>query len=189
MAYEHEIVAMLAHPGYYEWKAHGIGFIKAYLDREKTVRLNIWHSRFIMPEITAMHTHPWGLRSQIVAGKLTNYRWDRVEGDSGPVFNEGRINCERFCGIEGEPNRVYLARRDAEVYTTGMTYSQQPHEIHHTEFEDGTMTVMTRTPAPEAGGIASVFWPVGTDYVDATSTWAWSDFKVAIAAALEQLTK
>lgn len=187
MAHEHEIAGMLAHPGYYEWKAHGIGFVKAYLDREKTVRLNIWHSGFIVPEITAMHTHPWGLRSQIVAGKLTNYRWDRTTSDLGQGFMEGRINCERFCGIEGQPRRVYLARGDAEVYTPGMTYRQEPHEIHHTEFEDGTITVMTRVPAPETEGTASVFWPQGSDYVDATSKWSWNKLSTAIKAAREQM--
>ncbi len=187
MSYEHEIVAMLLHPEYYEWRAHGIGFVKAYLDPEKTVRLNIWHSALITPAITAMHTHPWGLRSQIVAGELRNTRWVRRLEGMGDPYLEGKINCGQFNGVEGEPTPVWLADQTPEVYTTGMVYRQRPEEIHHTEFEDGTMTVMTRTDAPETEGVASVFWPAGTEYVDATAPWSRDKAKLAFDAALKRL--
>lgn len=187
MAYEHEIAAIIAAPFAFPWRAHGLGMLKTYLDPERTVRLNLWHNRLVVPGTSPMHTHPWGLRSQIVAGRLTNRRWVRRLAEGGDPFWEGTINCESFCGIEGEPTLVYLADQEPEVYGVGRSYTQEPEEIHSTEFEDGTVTVMTRIPAPQTHGRASVFWPHGEDYGDASRDVTAEDIVETISAVRRQM--
>lgn len=153
------------------WRMHGIGFIKAYVNEEKTLRVNVYNKRFITPNITIHHDHPWHLVSRILSGELTNVRYEREELSGGFVtpnqFYEGTISCANFNGIEGAQHIVYLDERSREVYPAGAAYVQSAAEIHMTEARDGTVTLMERVPCHGSNGTARVYWPVGTDYVNA----------------------
>jgi hypothetical protein len=152
--------------GKLKWRAHGIGFIKAYLDEERTQRINIYHDIFKVPNISLHHDHPWELRSTIVAGQLTNTRYEIVERGS-ELYRCGIINCANFRGLEGEVGTVALRARGEEVYGPGSRYRQLPDEIHATTAVNGTVTIMERTDfTPE--GTARIFWPDGSEWVDAT---------------------
>jgi hypothetical protein len=156
----------IAYPLDFEWAAHGIGMLRTYLDDEKTTRLNLWHSSLINPGISTLHTHPWQFRSYVLCGRLENTLWDRVA--SGQPFHEGQISCgPHFSGIEGEPALIALQPRAPVVMTKGFGYMQYEHEIHSTQAEDGTATVMIRG-APCEGHRASVFWPAGEAWGDAS---------------------
>lgn len=185
MNYEGAIRARLAKPFNYGWRAHGNGFIKTYLDDAQSVRLNIWHSRLLRP-VSHLHDHPWALSSIIVAGELTNTRWVRRMAEMGDPYMEGRINCAKFCGVEGEPVPVWLSDQAPEVYAPGSIYAQEPEEIHSTAFVDGTVTVMTRIAA-DTGGMASVFWPVGEEYGDASLDLTNEMIVETISAARRQI--
>lgn len=164
-----ELIALLRNPFELDWRAHGIGFIKAYLDAEKTQRINIYHKMFMVPNISVHHDHPWMLRSEILAGELTNKRYDRsYPADEGATcFMEGVITCNDFRGLEGTPKKVWLHGMRPEVYVAGSRYSQLPEEIHETSAIDGTVTLMTRSNFT-ADGTARIFWPANSEWVDAS---------------------
>lgn len=192
MAFEHEIAAIICHPFSYEWRAHGIGMLRTYLDPERTVRLNLWHHRLVNPGISTMHTHPWPLRSQVVAGELRNVRWERVKpGDAGAQpWVEDRIPCGMVSdpefALKGEARTVYLRPHPTEVIRVGETYSQRPEEIHATDFLDGTATVMTRGRV-EGITEASVFWPLGDQWGDASRDCSTEDIVETISAVRRQM--
>lgn len=159
---------VLRAPNDYEWTMHGLGMMRCYLDAERTVRLNLWHRALKTPGVSMLHTHPWALRSDVVCGVMTNYRYDRVEVGGEP-YNEAEIACgPAYRGIENVKGIVYLSRRGPEHICMGMFYEQAPHEIHESDPLDGTATIMHRGPE---NGLASIFWPEGSRYGDASRPW------------------
>lgn len=158
------------------WRAHGIGMLRTYLDAEQLFRLNLWHHSLLTPNISTMHTHTWSLHSEVVTGRLTNTRWERTSKGrpEAQPFIEDRIPCgaaqDAASGppvLQGEAKTVWLFPCAPEVILPGHTYGQQPDEIHTTEFIDGTATVMKRDMT-EGLTEASVFWPLGSQWGDAS---------------------
>lgn len=194
MSLRSNVRAILQQPfeGGREWRAHGIGMLRTYLDEARLVRLNLWHHDLVNPHISTMHTHPWTLRSEVVAGKLTNIRWERVRpGDPGAQpWVEDRIPCGNVSqpefALKGEAKTVYLRPFPPEVILPGSFYSQQPDEIHTTQFLDGTATVMTRD---RGDGVteASVFWPLGDQWGDATRDTTADEIARICTSALMRL--
>lgn len=206
--------SILSRPTDYRWRAHGIGMLRLNLSPDSTDwRINLWHPRLLNDGISTMHTHPWAFDSYILAGELTNKRFTRLsDKPAGLTINppgqaprmpwrypmeqywEGRIPCgahapqDHEFGIEGEPCKVWLQEERPEVYTHGAQYRQAPEEIHDTRAEPGTITIMHRTYY-DPSGRASVFWPVGSPWGDATRETTEEDILVTCAAALEQLNK
>lgn len=171
------------------WSMHGIGMLRTYLDPEREYRLNIWHPAIINPGISTMHDHPWPFESQIIAGCLVNRRYVRcTKGSVGAMLRmEGKINCgPAYCGMLPDPEIVTLAARDEERYTRGMSYTQHPDEIHETRADPGTITVIRRGPE-RPGGLASVFWPVGQPWGDASRAFDPDLAREVISVALAQL--
>jgi hypothetical protein len=148
------------------WRRHGIGFIKAYLDEEKTLRVNVYNKRFLTPNITIHHTHPWHLVSRILSGELENTRYERTAYGMDRYL-EGVIHCANYNGIEGTPRLVKLGVVSVEKLPAGAAYVQSAKEIHKTEAKDGTVTLMERVPYYGGRGTARVYWPEGTEYVNA----------------------
>jgi hypothetical protein len=174
------------------WRAHGIGMLRTYLDEARLVRLNLWHSCLINPGISTMHTHPWTLRSHVQAGGLKNIRWDRVQPGHpmAQPWIEDRIPCGNISApefaLKGEERLVHLAPRVPEVILPGSYYCQRPEEIHTTEFRDGTATIMYRDRA-EGEFEASVFWPEGEVWGDATRDVTADEIVKVCHATLELL--
>lgn len=171
------------------WRAHGIGFMKAYIDSPANEwRINVYNSLLRVPGITVMHDHPWHLTSYVRCGRLTNTRIARSHRKSAGAFlmNEGTINCENFRGIEGKPDPVVLVRRPSEIVERDQWYMQTAHEIHDTEAADGTVTILHRQAAHGKHGRASLFWPLGDEYVDASRSITETEIlKVAETAAIQ----
>lgn len=188
MDYRTEIEARLAKPFQYDWRSHGIGMLRTYLDPDRKVRLNLWHHRLVNPGISTMHTHPWGLRSTIMAGELRNTRWGRVmEGVPGArAFTEDDIPCGAVAtpefALAGNPRTVWLTPFPVETYTPIQSYNQDPHEIHTTDFTDGTATLMFREGDTDGMTQASVFWPLGTEWGDASRDTTREDITETISA-------
>lgn len=183
-----DLWSFLRHPLDLDWRAHGIGFIKAYLEPTKTWRLNLYHTTIRNPGISVLHDHPWPLTSYIMAGLLLNrrYDWAGPHTTGGVPMHEGTINCAQFNGLEGEPRDVRLVGLPVEVYYPGMTYSQQPQEIHETAAHNGTATVI-RMGERRADGIAKVFWPYGSKWGDASRGLTREEIKIVAEAAIRQL--
>lgn len=182
------LIQLLERPLLLDWRAHGIGFIKAYVDPAKTQRVNIYHQMFVVPGISLHHDHPWKLESHIAAGELTNRRYVRSdpEDEGATCFMEGQIDCVNFQGMSSWTKKTWLHGMTPEVYTAGMRYEQEPDEIHATTAIDGTVTVMRRSP-PVGDGTARIFWPAGTEWVDATRKLRGKEIMEATGLALEKL--
>lgn len=188
--------SILRNPLDYTWRAHGIGMLRTYLDpATKNWRLHLWHPRLIVPGISLMHTHPWTFKSWVIAGRLSNQRWIRSGG--GPrskLFMEGIILCGTMArpdhefGIEGDPHSLYLSAMSPEFYGPGETYQQDPEEIHESHAREGTITIMHRSEAV-GDGRASVFWPHGTPWGDASRGTSREDVLETAAAALAALNE
>lgn len=175
-----------------EWRAHGIGMLRTYLDDDRRVRLNLWHRLLVNPGISTMHTHPWTLHSDIIAGKIANMRWDRVKADhpGAMAYVEDRIPCGNVAdpefALKGQPQDVWLIPRVAEVLHPGQSYEQHPEEIHTTEFLDGSATIMRRGPSDDVTE-ASVFWPKGEEWGDASRKVTADEIVAVCHAVLAKL--
>lgn len=190
MPSDEELMDILTNPFKLYWRAHGIGFMKAYLDDAKRLRINIYHSAFIVPNISLHHDHPWDFCSTIRAGCLTNRMFGRTtmnDGESRP-YMEGVINCADFKGLEGQARSVGLYPLSTHKFGPGVTYSQQAHEIHATTALDGTITILERgDPSPD--GTARIYWPAGTEWVDASREITHAEIATACTTAIQALEK
>lgn len=152
------------------WTAQGFGFLRTYFGpagNAKKFRLNLWHRRFTVPNVSTIHDHPWDLTSVIVVGQLVNQRYclRDLSENRWRAFNYTTIKTGEGGGLEKSP--VMAGTLDPypnEVYRPGDSYKQHAEEIHETIFADGTVTLNERIGDTEH---ARVFWPYGTDWVDA----------------------
>ena len=176
-----------------EWRAHGIGMLRTYLDDDRMVRLNLWHHLLINPGISTMHTHPWSLRSDIMAGKLVNTRWERTSKGrpEARLFVEDRIPCGMVSNpefaLKGEERDVWLFPLTPEILLPGQSYFQSPEEIHTTQFDDGTATIMRRDGGADGVTEASVFWPKGEVWGDASRDVTADEIVTVCHAVLARL--
>lgn len=188
MDFKTQIEARLAKPFNFPWRSHGIGMLRTYLDEAQTVRLNIWHHRLVNPGISLLHTHPWVLHSNVIAGELRNQRFIRANAEAEGAIEmiEDTLPCGHATvpefALSGQPHPVWLVPQPPEVIGPGYGYTQQPEEIHSTDFLDGTVTVMTRSGFTE-DGMASVFWEVGGEWGDASRDTTTEDIVETISAA------
>lgn len=157
-----------------EWTIQGFGFLRTYFgpaDAPKKFRLNLWHSRFTVPNVSTIHDHPWDLTSIIIAGHMINQRYRMFEERRGPrpmigpTHDFTTIKTGVGGGLErSEIGYCKLEKYPSEIYMPGDSYKQHAEEIHETIFADGSVTLNERIGDTEH---ARVFWPYGTDWVDA----------------------
>lgn len=140
-----------------EWTVQGLGMVRTYLAPDKRHRLNVWHSDFMIPNVTRVHDHPWDFWSLILAGSFRNLRFKLIE-DGATNWWQQKIRCGEDGGKEGLAKRVCLMPDDVEYYKPGDSYHQAANEIHLSEFEDGTVTLNDRS-REQPGHLANVFWP------------------------------
>lgn len=151
-----------------EWTAQGFGFLRTYFgppEQPKRFRLNLWDSTFTVPNVSTIHDHPWDFQSLIVAGGFGNKRYKIHSTTNRPSHSYTVIRTGVGGGVEKDATlSCDLEPYSTEHYKPGDTYSQQANEIHETYFADGAVTLNERVGDTER---ARVFWPYGTDWVDA----------------------
>jgi hypothetical protein len=157
-----------------EWTVQGFGFLRTYFgpaDRPKQYRLNLWDRTFTVPNVSTIHDHPWDFKSLIVAGQTANQRYDIAPvGWTGPSVRPTHSCTTIRCGVGGGMEKsppeacTLIPARDREDYKIGDIYRQRADEIHETFFLDGSITLNQRVGDTER---ARVFWPYGTEWVDA----------------------
>lgn len=158
-----------------QWTVQGFGFLRTYFgppDQPKRFRLNLWDSRFTVPNVSTIHDHPWDFRSVIVAGQFCNVRYKmahvmRSAIDDDLTHSFTTIKTGEGGGLEKDPTRYCTLHAERpELYGPGDIYFQSASEIHETCFKNGSVTLNERTIVGD-GEHARVFWPFGTDWVDA----------------------
>lgn len=154
--------AILSNAHAYEWSLQGMGMLRLHLS--DNYRLHVWDSRYRVPNVSMVHDHlQWGLHSTVIAGRLVNRRY--VEGDKGEPYMFSTLKPGYGCYFKHDAQDVRLCALLPDRYAESESYSQHPFEIHQTDAEDGTVTLMRKTPTDDES--ARVFWPVGTEWVSA----------------------
>ena len=151
-----------------EWTVQGFGFLRTYFgpaDLPKKYRLNLWDSKFTVPNVSTIHDHPWDFKSLIVAGEFINQRYAlSLEGDKATHWYTTLKTGEGGGLIKDVFKTGILKPKYREGYLPGDIYSQKANEIHETKFMDGSITLNERIGDTEQ---ARVFWPYGEKWVDA----------------------
>lgn len=152
------------------WTVQGFGFLRTYFGpagEPKRFRLNLWDHRFSVPGVSTIHDHPWHFNSIIVGGAFCNQRYEMSTDYQSATHMFTTIKTGEGGGpIKTPPKLVILTPLAPELYTPGDTYHQEAWEIHETIFADGTVTLNERMPVAD-GEHARVFWPCGSEWVDA----------------------
>ena len=148
-----------------DWSVQGFGMLRTYFGPNKRYRLNVWDSALAMPLCSIIHDHPWKFRSLILGGSFENVRYN-VENRLRPTHEWQVIRTGPGGGPDGDRGEIALHPLWAEQYGPGDVYEQEPSEIHASYYVDGTVTINDRTYLPD-GDHARVFWPVGSEWVDA----------------------
>lgn len=158
------VIPLIKNPSAFEWSIQGFGFLRHYLTSDRVWRLHIWDSRFRKENVSDIHTHPWGLESTILCGRISNDRF-RIAHDGVPMMRQLlRTGENAILKEKPEPILLRLSRNDS--MPPGTSYSQDYDEIHRTNYDNGTITVVRRIFRPDTEH-AYTFWPKGQKWVDA----------------------
>lgn len=177
-----------------EWSLQGLGMLRTHLSRE--VRLHVWDRRFAVPDATAIHDHPWDLESLVASGGILNTRYTVLPCRGAPsppiMTNQGVrepfVKARIVCGRGGANDSatllargelVWLQPNGNEVLWPGDTYRQRADEVHHTSYENGTVTLVRRTFAQDTEH-AHVFFRESAGWVSAEARTAARDEVCAI---------
>lgn len=179
---------ILEHATSFSWSLQGLGMLRLYLSQ--SLRLHVWNSEYAVPNVSRLHTHPWNFDSYVVAGNLTNNRYQQVAIDELPQgqlriikrpwveFYRQQILCGPGGCLMDDPTKVFLEHVGAEHYGYGCTYGQEASEVHDTVAANGTVTLVTRQFLPDKDH-AYVYWNDG-EWVSAEPRPATSEEILAI---------
>lgn len=159
---------------YHGWTLQGLGMLRLRFD--KTHRLHVWSEPHRVPNVTAIHDHPWNLISHVISGEIENILYRTVDAEEGN--SEIRDRAEEYyeqeivCGPGGcttdPPERVYLYEYDRVTFLAGQDYAQRWFEIHESRPSDGAVSLIeTRTERRFNGDIARVYFKPGHVWVSA----------------------
>lgn len=145
-----------------DWSVQGFGMMRLYI--RKVGRLHIWDSALRYPGVSMVHNHSWDLRSTVISGVLLNRRWEDADLNlsRGEPWKRRRIVTGYNCHFVEEISDVNLYERPHQYFFPGSVYSQAAAEIHMTDAEDGSITLMERND--NENGEADLFWRVGEEW-------------------------
>jgi hypothetical protein len=130
---------ILEHPHDYSWNFQEIGLLGLRLDDRREYRLHVWAPDRCVG-VPVIHDHPYDFVSRIVAGELTNIRYE--EDSSGVKYLRERysppneeLRTTDFVQLSGK----------AETYRAGDEYAQLAHELHGSQQLPGTVTIIRQT--------------------------------------------
>lgn len=151
-----------------DWTVQGFGFMR--LRVAPSVRLHIWDGRLREAGVSDIHDHTqWAFTSQIVSGQIVNVRYQLVEPtcDHAQPHHMATLTCGIGGGLSNHqpPQLVHLLPGKPELYLPGMSYRQEPDEVHRTMASDGTVTLIQQQRRNV--DTARVFWPFGGSWGDA----------------------
>lgn len=182
---------ILERPIGYDWTVQGLGMMRIYLD--DSVRVHVWHSSLVVPNVTDVHEHPWDFESLVLAGEMRNFVYFKsAEGQpkAQPYYRDVLL-----CGsgsLAGDPDPIWIEPwypdGRCQSCSPGYAYSQRYSEIHRSEFEDGTVTLVKRKFVNEDRDHAGVYWKRGAQFVSAEPREATREEILLVAeSALDQL--
>lgn len=163
------VKSVLQRPTEFEWSYQGLGMLRMrMLEVEGDMRIHVWMPSHAEPGVSTIHTHPWHFESLVVSGTIQDVTYF-CDGVSEPTHSMQVLRCGEGCELLGEPKGVHLEPWTPLVtYRKGQTYCDGLHVVHESRPSEGAVTVVRRV-VPEGSNPdqASVFWPIGEDWVSA----------------------
>jgi hypothetical protein len=157
------VKTILENANTYKWSLQGMGMLRLHLPGD--LRIHVWDQRYAVPDVSMVHDHlQWGLESQIISGCLTNYRY--VPATDGEQYFYATLKAGYGCYFKHDPVPIRLRALPGEHYSAGQSYAQAPSEIHRSDPENGTVTLMQKQPSDDPES-ARVFWLAGEKWVSA----------------------
>jgi hypothetical protein len=130
---------ILEHAEDYPWTMQDIGLLGLRLDDRRQYRLHVWDPSCYV-EDPPVHDHPFDFTSTVIAGEMTNTRYE--ESPSGVEY------CRvRYSPPDEDARRTDTVRLSATATTVteGGQYSQLAHQLHDSRQLAGTVTVIRMT--------------------------------------------
>ena len=127
---------ILEHAEDYPWRMQDIGLLGLRLDDRREFRLHVWGSA-PDPGEPPVHDHPFDFTSTVIAGEMTNTRYE--EDPSGVEYYRTRYTPPN------EDARTVDTVRLFGTPTTlgpGESYAQPAHELHDSRQVPGTVTII-----------------------------------------------
>lgn len=151
--------AILERAAAYDWSVQGFGLLRLYMGREG--RLHVWAPCLRYDGVSVIHDHSWDLHSTIVSGRLVNRRYVETQLP-GSSYLKRKLVTGYNTRFIAPSTRTYLVALKDEVYLPGGEYAQKATEIHETIPDPYTVTFMQRYE--DTDGLATVYWPVGSEW-------------------------
>jgi hypothetical protein len=132
---------ILEHAEDYPWRMQDIGLLGVTLDDRKEFRLHVWDPTCCdFEDDPPIHDHPYDFTSTIIAGEMTNTRYE--EDQAGTAFTRFRFAPGNERGRTADT--VHLSGVGT-TYTAGGRYQQLAHELHDSRQLPGTVSVIRCT--------------------------------------------
>jgi hypothetical protein len=130
------VLTMLRHAEDFPWRIQEIGLMSLRLDDRREHRLHVWDPSGCDGE-PPVHDHPYDFTSTVIAGALTNTRYE--EDPAGDEY----VRFRYAVGAEGErrSDAVRLSST-ATGLTEGDRYHQLAGELHASRQQPGTVTAI-----------------------------------------------
>ncbi|MGO9343636.1 MAG: hypothetical protein ACLP6E_14135 [Acidimicrobiales bacterium] len=130
------VLTMLQHAEDFHWRMQDIGLMGLRMDDRREYRLHLWDPSYYVGE-PPIHDHPYNFTSTIIAGELTNIRYE--EDRAGDEYVRFRYSP----GAEDErrSDTVRLSST-ATTLTEGNQYRQLARELHASLQQPGTVTAI-----------------------------------------------
>ena len=130
------VLTILRHAEDFPWRMQDIGLMGLRLDERREYRLHVWDPSDCGDD-SPIHDHPYDFDSTIIAGELTNARYE--EDPAGDEYVRFRYSP----GAEAE-RRSDTAKLSstAITLTEGSQYRQLAHELHASWQRPGTVTAI-----------------------------------------------
>lgn len=160
--------AILAHPGGFDWKINGLGFIRCDLDGDDYC-LNVWDRRLCTIDRAVIHTHPWDLESLVLSGAVRNRQF-HVGDNSLHIHTNPHLATHYGVHIhtrpwdlddaiaDQKPALYELGKRETAVWSTDEGYRLARGEAHATDYLAGTVTLVRRTNRDPSRRVG-IWWP------------------------------
>jgi hypothetical protein len=130
------VLTMLEHAEDFPWRIQEIGLMSLRLDDRREHRLHVWDPSYCVDE-PPIHDHPYDFTSTIIAGELTNIRYE--EDTAGDHY--ARIRYSPGAEDERRSDAVRLSSKGT-TFSGGDHYSQPAHELHASWQQPGTVTAI-----------------------------------------------
>ncbi len=134
------VLTVLQHAEDFPWRMQDIGLMGLRLDDRREYRLHVWDPSCCIGE-SPVHDHPYDFTSTIIAGEMTNTRYE--VDSAGDEFVRFRYSPD--AEDERLSDTVRLSST-ATTFTEGDQYGQIAHELHASWQQPGTVTAIRCVP-------------------------------------------